>query len=46
MASGVFALCAAAGAAAGAGAPTGANNEDRLLVDRLFRLVDRRLLLG
>ena len=46
VASGVFALCAAAGAAAGAGAPTGANNEDRLLVDRLFRLVDRRLLLG
>ena len=46
LASGVFALWAAAGAAAGAGAPTGANREDRLLVDRRFRRVDRRRRFG
>ena len=45
FASGVFAL-AEAGAAAGAGAPTGANNDDRRRVDRRFRRVDLRLLLG
>ena len=46
LASGVFARWAAAGAAAGAGAPTGASNDDRRLVDRRFRLVDRRRRFG